>query len=511
MHRTVPSGIDPMRVHLGALLLALAFAGAPAWADSERPRASIDSGALVGSVHDGVRAFLGIPYAAAPVAERRWRKPTAPAAWTDVRDASKFAAACPQPALQNIGLMPPERSEDCLYLNVWAPAKTDARVPVMVWIHGGANRIGAGSLPYYDGSELARRGVAVVTFNYRIGYLGYFSHPALDGEGQGGNFGLLDQIQALVWVQRNIAAFGGDPKQVTVFGESAGAGAVLQLLTNDKADGLFARAIIESGGGWQQPITRHAMQDRVEQALRKIGIAGKVDAQTLRSLDAQKLIDAQSGDREMGFGPFLDETTVTASPAAVIRESRQAAVPLMIGSNTWEGSLMQSVDIGERGSRLANLPKVRELYRNEAKTDAERMQLLFGDLVFAAPARWVAANHARRASVFLYRFGYVRSARRGEVAGVAHGGEVPYVFDTLGGIAAVGLSDTDRATAAAVADCWVAFAKSGRPDCRLGTWNAYSRAGDNTFVIGNEGAAEKNHDRADILDAIEKYFGPGRR
>jgi para-nitrobenzyl esterase len=509
-----------VKASIAAVLLCI---GLPAWgSDSAATRAVVDSGALVGSQSHGVRSFLGIPYAAAPVGERRWRRPQPVSAWQGDRDATEASPACPQPAVQTQGLVPLRQNEDCLNLNVWTPydAPMPPGLPVMVWIHGGANRIGAGSLPYYDGTALARRGVVVVTINYRLGYLGYFAHPALQQEqaNEGGNFALLDQIAALEWVKRNIAGFGGNPGRVTVFGESAGGAAILQLMVTPQAKGLFSQAIVESGGGWAEPATRDALQRKVVAALGRVGVDEAADSGALRALPAQKLVDAQAGDRAMGFGAFLDGVTVTQAAAAAFRAGTQVAVPLLIGSNSWEGSLMQTMDIGEQGRRLANSQAVREVYRKETTDDATRAQLLFGDLVFVAPARWIAAMQSRQSPAWLYRFGYVRDGRRGTVPGTAHGGEVVYVFDTLGGSGfgapRTELSAADLRMADTTADCWVAFVRIGKPECGFGQWDAYKRGRDNTMQIGIDGSAQTRQGtrlRAGILDAVDKYFAPDHR
>ncbi|WP_165967375.1 carboxylesterase/lipase family protein [Luteimonas aestuarii] len=500
-------------IRIGVLCL-LCLLSLPAFGDGERPRVQVEAGPLAGERREGVDRFLGIPYAAAPTGERRWRPPAPATGWDGLRDVTVAGAACPQASQQAIGVAPARQDEDCLFLNVWAPADAE-RLPVMVWIHGGAHRFGAGSLPYYEGASLAGRGVVVVTLNYRLGYLGYFSHPALDGEDAGGNFGFMDQLAALHWVQRNIAAFGGDPARVTVFGESAGGVAVLMLMASPEAEGLFAGAIVQSGGGWAMLPDAVAMRRRVQAGLDRIDMPADADASVLRAVPAERLVDAIAADRSLGFGPFVDGVSVVRQPVDVFRNGRQASVPLLIGSNTWEGSLMQALDPGEQGRRLADSKAVRELYRNETQDDAVRQQLLFGDLVFGAPARWIAAMQARKSSAWLYRFGYVRSGRRGQVPGVGHGSEIPYVFDVLGrsggGASMSEMSEADLRMSRDVADCWVAFATHGRPDCVFAPWDAYSRRRDNTMDIADDEARQVQRLRAPILDAIDRFFSPDAR
>lgn len=234
------------------LMAALAFGLVAASAGAAV--VTTDHGRVSGVVAEGVESFKGIPFAAPPVGDLRWRPPADPKPWTDVRAGDAYGPACPQHMPAAWGLPDPKWSEDCLYLNVWRPesAKPGAKLPVMVWIYGGGFTIGNGASKIYDGTHLAQNGVVVVNMNYRLGRLGWFAHPALTAEAKGGataDFGLMDQIAALKWVKANIAAFGGDPANVTIFGESAGAMSVNLLMVSPAARGLFAKAITESGLG----------------------------------------------------------------------------------------------------------------------------------------------------------------------------------------------------------------------------------------------------------------------
>lgn len=499
-------------------LLAACAAAPVRTTSTAAPSVQVADGKLVGTNHNGVRAFMGIPFAAAPTGERRWRAPAPATAWIGARDATQGGPACPQPARPAGALsthVPLAQSEDCLNLNVWAPADASAAhpLPVFVWIHGGANMLGDASAPYYDGAKLAQRGIVVVGINYRLGYLGYFAAPALGAEHGPGNFALLDQIAALRWVQKNIAAFGGDPKRVTIGGESAGGEAVLQLMTVNAARGLFAQAVVESGGGWRKTPTREGMTGKIRAGFAAVGLDADADADadSLRAIPVAKLIQAESVDRQLGFGPFLDGVSVTEDPSAVFRAGKQAAVPLLIGSNTWEASLMRALPANAKTQKLADSAAVKRLYQGEAQGAVAVQQHLFNDVVMAAPARWVAREQSKRAPTWLYRFGYVRTAHRDSMPGAPHGGELPYVFDTLeqsdvgkGGA----LSAQDIAMASAVADCWAAFVRSGKPECALGAWQRYAAASDNTMDIGTEHSAEVSHLRAGILDAVDRFFSP---
>jgi para-nitrobenzyl esterase len=236
-------------VKLTAIILFLITLPIGVIAGEKKPDVvQLDSGPISGKVEDGVHVFLGIPYAAPPIGELRWKPPQEIASWTQVRNSTDFGPSCPQPKQQDTGKF----SEDCLYLNVWTTAeKPEKRLPVMVWIHGGAFNFGSASQPEYNGKNLAKKGVVVVTINYRLGPLGFLVHPLLSKEsahGTSGNYGLLDQIAALKWVQKNIAAFGGNPDRVTIFGQSAGSRSVSLLMMSPLSAGLFHRAIAESGG-----------------------------------------------------------------------------------------------------------------------------------------------------------------------------------------------------------------------------------------------------------------------
>jgi len=490
---------------LGVLLLGLVGS---ALAQS-RPMATVAEGDLVGIRDHGVRVFLGIPYAAPPVGERRWRPPAPAPAWDGARDASRHGPACPQPEDRFSGHTPLRQDEDCLYLNVWTPAEADGPLPVMVWLHGGAHRIGAGSLHFYDGAALARRGAVVVMLNYRLGYLGYFDHPALEAEGHGGNYGLMDQIRALEWVGDNIAAFGGDPDRVTVFGESAGGADVLYLMTSPAAHGLFQRAAVQSGGGWNQPDSRDAMRESVVSGLASVGVPEDADAGALRDLDPRRLVEAQAGTRKLGFGPFLDRKVTFEAPSEVFADGRAARVPLIIGSNSWEANLLKFREPGLMSRIVTHLPPVTGWY-DAAASAAERGKLLFRDVVFGAPARWVARHHAEHAPAWLYLFDYVTTAERGESPGAGHAAEIVYVFDNIGtaGSAVVSGAEEDARLADALADCWVAFAREGAPRCALADWTPYDPAEDNVLLIDRD-PRQASHPYGDVLDGVSHWFGPG--
>src|SRR5712692_3182942 len=284
------------------LSFAFVFAALPLVAIDDPVR--VDGGLIAGSVgkNSDVRVYKGVPFAAPPVGDRRWKSPKPAAAWEGVRKATEFSAICyqtPYPKNSIYYREPEPLSEDCLYLNVWTAAKSaKERRPVMVWIHGGALTRGSGSVPTYDGEALARKGAVVVTINYRLGLFGFFAHPELTKESDrnsSGNYGLLDQIAALEWVQKNIAAFGGDPKRVTIFGESAGSWSVNYLMATPLAKGLFHRAIGESGGAFG---VMKKLAD-VEQSGTKF--AASVGADSLAALRAKSAEDLQKASALASF------------------------------------------------------------------------------------------------------------------------------------------------------------------------------------------------------------------
>lgn len=462
-------------------ILALAFwsvaiGAAPALAQTH---VVIETGALEGVLADGVTAFRNIPFAAPPVGELRWRPPAPAQRWEGVRDASAYGPACPQPLRSDGGGgRAVVQSEDCLQLNVWTPQGARA-LPVMVWIHGGGHRIGSGTYPIYAGDALARQGVVLVTINYRVGLLGYFAHPALTREAAAdaplGNYGLMDQIAALEWVQRNIAAFGGDPNRVTVFGESAGAASTLYLLASPRARGLFHRAIMQSGGGLQRPASLATQEQSGVDAAARIGIGADAGVAELRAASAEEWVSALGSLQGVGFGPFVDGRLVTEAPSRAFAEDRALDVPLMIGANDDEANVIRALGgdgaLNALGSRLAQL---RPLYGE--LDDAEFQRQALGDAFFVAPAAWVAAQTSDGAPSYLYHFTYVTERRRGSATGAAHGSEIPYVFQTLDRLPlpARFFSREDREFARMISSCWVSFAVSGEPRCvGVSDWPAY--------------------------------------
>jgi para-nitrobenzyl esterase len=466
---------------------------------------TIDSGMISGTDLGDVRSWLGIPYAAPPVGEMRWRPPEAPRPWTGVRAMDQYGSRCMQPGFGGMfGRGSGPASENCLTLNVWAP-KEAKKAPVMVWIHGGAFVEGAGSLAVYNGAELARQGVVVVTINYRLGFFGFFAYPGLS-EARGkaaANFGIMDQIAALQWVKRNIAAFGGDPDKVTVFGESAGAESVYILMTSPAARGLFARAIAESGP-ILRPMRTRQEQEPIDRELSRQWGAG--DARALRAVPARQIADSIRPGTLRDCQPVIDGTYIPDEPARLFAQGRQARVPFLLGANSNEASLMALFGVSPQTLMAAvrlDPARLRELFGAEPAAAA---RALFTDGGFLLPARFLATQMPRvRQPAYLYFFSYVAQRQRRRSQGVMHGGEVPYVFDN-GGIFAAFVTPEDRAMAHTVSGYWVQFAKTGDPNGgERAEWPAYTVSNGAWMELG-ENISVRLHLRSEQLDALQPQF-----
>lgn len=447
----------------GLLLLAGCQSASMRTQAQEAPIAHTGSGALTGERVGDIDVFRGIPYAAAPIGERRWTAPAAAPEWNDTRSATAFGPACPQPAVPPPFGIDGPTSEDCLFLNVWAPADRNDKRPVFVWIHGGAFLLGSGSQPIYDGAALARHGIVVVTLNYRLGALGFLNHRALAGQpGGSANFGLLDQMAALKWVERNIAAFGGDPGNVTLAGESAGGVAVQSLMASPLARGLFDKAIIQSGGGLsamaasQGPIALAAGDAWAA----SVGAPANATASDLRKLPVEKIAAAKF----ISF-PSVDGFVLERNPAVTFAQGKQARMPLLIGSNSWEASLTILNDAYARVLLGPAYDGLLQSYRALGLDDAKARDQLRTDLYFVQPARYIAALHARDNPTWLYHFEMVPASQRALQPGTAHAGELPYLFGTPASMFMT-WDDQDRSVSADMMARWVRFVATGNPNTR---------------------------------------------
>lgn len=434
-------------------------------------RVETRQGTLTGVVDEDVYRWSGIPYAAPPVGSLRWRAPQPVSPWQGVRPADTFSAACWQSAeyCQELGGGDPGRfSEDCLYLNVWSPVKRQKPLPVMVWLHGGGFTIGSGGLPPYDGKALARRGVIVVTLNYRLGHLGFFAHPALEGEDGERlyNFGLMDQVAALRWVQENIEFFGGDRDNVTLFGESAGARSALSLMTSPKATGLFHKAIIQSG--YTLPdLARDDALARGERLAEHFNLPNAT-AHDLREIPAESFWPL-TAPHNIGPAPIVGDAVLPQPMLDVFFAGKQHAMPVLVGSNSDEASVMAvfGVDLAEqiqklRRERRLGLGLIKLLYPG-VKGDEELGRQVCRDMAFTTLGYVVMqAQHRVNQPCWRYWFDYVAEAEHDTYRhGAWHGNEVPYVFDTLGQItpSCDYVTPRDLQVAAQVADYWISFAR----------------------------------------------------
>jgi para-nitrobenzyl esterase len=492
-----------MALALAALCLS---AAAPT---ASGPVVATRSGPVSGVTANGVTSFKGIPYAAPPIGPLRWKPPQPPAPWTAVRAANAYGPICMQPRLATANALP--MSEDCLSLNVWVPADAapGAKLPVMVWIHGGSFAFGSGASPTYDGANLARDGVIAITVNYRLGRFGWFAYPELSKEAGAegtGDFGLMDDLAALRWVHANIANFGGNAENVTIFGESAGAMSVNALMTSPVARGLFAKAITESGLG-RFPAAPLAAAEAAGTAFAQS--AGATNLAALRKLPADVVLNDASGGGQ--YGPILDGTLLPADVDRAFADGKEAPIPWIVGSNDFEASLFPNV-LKDPDARLAALPEaartaVLAFYDpNHANDKAAIVADMTTDRVFTEPARFLATNHAKNGgTVYRYFFRYVVEAMRGSTHGAPHAGELPYVFGNLGAGRNLTYSynAADKNVATTMIHYWTNFAKTGNPNGPgLVAWPADT--GDDMLVIDAMGENATSAFRKPMLDGMAR-------
>jgi para-nitrobenzyl esterase len=499
------------------------------------------SGVLRGVTEGDVSSFKGIPFAAPPVGELRWRPPQPVASWEGVRDASKYGPNCAQGGWGAApGSIAEGSSEDCLYLNLWKPAsaKPEAKLPVMVWIHGGAFVGGSGSTPGNSGDQFTRRGVILITINYRLGRLGHFAFPALSKEHPDepkGSYAFMDQIAALKWIRENIAAFGGDPGNVTIFGFSAGGVSVHSLMTIPKARGLFHKVISESGGGRDGVLTGRPMSKENADPFytvsaetiginfaRKHGIDG-TDAEALaklRALSVAEIVDGgQESDGQGGprtySGPILDGKFVVETAESGYKAGRQAKVPLIIGSNSAEiggGFVNNSNTKEELFSLFGDLAgEAKAAYDPDGNKEfAEVLTKFNTDWVWAEPARFAArAFVANGEPAYIYNFGYVPDRMKARMRyGAGHGSEVGYVFNNLTSWDGSPVDPKDKEVGKMMNTYWANFAKTGDPNGDgLPKWPVYSTQNEEILNIQPDGKPLGERDpRKARLDVSEKAF-----
>ncbi|HVI32703.1 carboxylesterase/lipase family protein [Phenylobacterium sp.] len=481
--------------------LALVFAlvlGAGSAAARPAPVVRAPAGAVKGEALAGLHVFKAIPYAAPPTGQRRWRPPAPLAPWSGVREAKDFGPACLQPRMPPSGIYAselPQLSEDCLTLNVWAPA--DARgAPVMVWIHGGSLTTGSSRESMYDGAGLARRGIVVVSINYRLGVLGYLAHPALSAEspdGVSGNYGLLDQIAALTWVKRNIALFGGDPAQVTIAGESAGGLSVMYLMASPLARGLFSKAVLQSAYMISTPELREkrfGMEPAEAAGARLAAQLGAADLAALRAMDAVALIDRAP---KAGFAAFgaVDGKVLTRQLVETFDRGEQAPVPVLAGFNQGEIRSLRRLAPPAPASAEAYEREIRARYGDLADGFLRLYPANdLGESVIAttrdALYGWTAERLARKQTeigkpAFLYLFDHGYPAADEKDLHAFHAAEIPYVFGTRDRTPAGWPKPPETRAETRLGDAiqgyWAAFVKTGTPAAPgQPAWESYDAA-----------------------------------
>ena len=520
--------MKPLRQILLATLIGIAVAAAQA---QSADQVKIDTGVIQGSTQDGITSFKGIPYAAPPIGNLRWRAPQPAPNWTGVRPATQFSSDCMQlPFPSDAAPLGTPPAEDCLYINVWVPAhKAAEKLPVMFWIYGGGFVNGGSSPAPYDGTQFAKGGVVFVSFNYRVGRFGFFAFPALSREQAGkplNNYAFMDQIAALHWVQRNISAFGGNPGDITTFGESAGGGSVLTLLTSPLTKGLFEKAIVESGGGRDALLgvryldkpgsTGLPSAEDVGVAFAKSnGIEGTDAAAlaALRALPAEKVVAglnmASMGKQASTYGgPILDGRIVTETPQQALLAGHYPRIPIMIGANSNDIGFPHWRTLDETWAAFGpGSEKAKAAYDPSNSANQFVSWTIAADMMMIEPARFAAQTVAAAGlPSYEYRFSYVAESKRKEWPGALHATEIPYVFDTVKAVYGDKLAPADEAIAKQANAYWVNFAKNGDPNgSGLPTWPAYSVAGDQLMNFTTEGPvamADPWKQRLDLIAAL---------
>ena len=463
--------------------------------------AKLDAGVVRGAQKDDVVAFKGIPLAQPPVGELRWKPPQPVKPWSGVRETTAYGPDCAQePFPGDAAPLGVPAKEDCLYLNVWTPAKRSAqKLPVMVWIYGGGFVNGGSSPSVYDGTPFAKDGVVLVSFNYRLGHFGFFAHPAITAEQPGavlGNYGLMDQLAALQWVKRNVAAFGGDATNVTILGESAGGISVHALMTSPLAVGLFQKAIVQSGGGRpglfaSRPVTGGGDSGETKGLAfaKRFGVEGTgADAlRKLRAIPAEQIYKGfhmmtMGADATYSGGPMVDGKLVVGAPSTLYAAGKGAKVPLMIGATNMDIGFMQGKTLEDLFNQFgANAAKAREIYAPDGKGDVGAVAFrMGGDQTMSEPVRHIARIlSARGQPVYQFRFSYVAQSLRKTLPGAMHATDIPFAFETVAARYGKDLTPADAAAAQSMHRYWIAFAKTGTPKVPgQPEWPAYSAKSD---------------------------------
>lgn len=522
-------------VAIAALTSSSLFLSNGSHAQTGNRTVRIDSGVVEGAVSGNVLSFKGIPYVSPPIGDLRWRSPQPVKPWSGVRKATQYGNDCIQKPLPgDAAASGGKTSEDCLVLNVWRPATIppSKKLPVLVWIHGGGFLNGSAAAPIYDGSAFAQKGLVVVSFNYRLGRLGFFAHPALTTakEGPLGNYGLLDQLAALRWVQRNVVAFGGDPDQVTIMGESAGGISVMHHLTSTEARGLFHQAAVLSGGGRTflvglrklsegSPELPSAEESGIEFA-RSVGIqaTGAAALKALRTLPAETV----NGDMNMealvkkpptyAGGPVFDGSIVTATPGEVLQRGKAANVPIIIGTTSADLPVTFPPLNNPLSYFGADAKQASVVYNPTGKLPPEALIIPIAvDITMHEPARFVARQMtAAGKPAWLYRFGYVAESLRPAKMGAEHASEQPYLFSTLDARYGKAVTVRDRTMARLFHAYFANFARSGNPNGQgLPIWTQYDPTKPDLMMFKLNGTSVMEADPWKArLDLIQRVVEP---
>ncbi len=520
--------LHPVPQRIGSIFMCAVFV-LMAVSCSDRPRSAgrggtitLDAGQITGVMQSGVESFKGIRYAQPPLGALRWRPPQPVQPWRGILAANAYGKSCAQqPFPGDAAPLAVESSEDCLFLNVWRLQRREGSqlLPVMVWIHGGGFVNGSASSAVYDGTGLAQKGVLVVSINYRLGRFGFFAHPALTRALAGekasdrllGNYGLMDQIAALRWVQKNVRAFGGDPANVTVFGESAGGFSIISLLTTPLASGLFSKAIVESGGGRSNlapglTLARAEEMGAAFASTKHIDGRGAEALAALRQLPADQLVDGlnmATMARSTFSGPMIDGKLILGEPQAIYASGAFNRVRMIVGANNADlgmpppikGADANAMSLAVAPFGPANRAAAVRAYNPDGTSTPQTVAMrVTSDRLMVEPARFVAQTFSERGiPVWEYRFGYVADALKATMKGAAHATEVPYVFGTLAVRygATMPLTPRDLKVAELMQDYWVNFAKSGEPNgSGLPLWNRYSSPRDNLLFVAPAGVTD---------------------
>ncbi len=499
--------------------------------DDSFPLVKIDSGAVAGLIEEDIFVFKGIPYAQSPSGQLRWRPPHPVTKWNGVFNADQFGPWCPQILRDNYskGLLDPKQmSEDCLRVNIWTPdIQPEKGLPVMVWINPGSFRQGSAQLPRYNGSALARQGVLLVSFDYRIGVLGQFAHPAMS-KAQAtepvGNYGLMDQIAMLQWVQKNIEAFGGDPDRVTIFGMSAGGVSVNYLMTIPSAAGLFQGAISQSSGirvSLPKQLSKNyphipSLETAGTELTRHFGIDDANPIDDLRSLTVEQLLDYQSNPSLFDPGslnPVMDGILIQEPVGQAFREGRQHKVPYLTGATSWEGSLV--VNFMPKPEPLfpifgLNNVLAERLYKgldDSAVVNAIETDFFYGSQRYLAKQHVLSGQQS-----WLYFFDRNLKAHTDDYPGAAHGAETRYIFQTLDSLKTTPqlsygkiIKEEDRLYSKELSKRWVSFARDGRPHSES-VWPKVSNEDATVMVIGQKDMHFERQFRLDRLDHFDRLF-----